>query len=55
MVYKEPLCSSYRPFILAHAYWSVISDSSSDHSRCPRYDTRVKTYLDLSASESDTA
>jgi hypothetical protein len=40
---------------LAHAYCSVISDSLSDHSRCPRYDTRVKACLDLSASELDTA
>ena len=51
--FTRSLCA---PFILpsyaedfAQAYCSVISDSSSDHSRCPRYDTRVKAYLDLSA------
>ena len=40
---------------LAQAYCSVKSSFMSYHSFCPRYDTRVKAYLNLSASKSDTA
>lgn len=34
---------------LAQAYNSIIFVFLFDHSCCPRYDTRVKTYLDLSS------
>lgn len=38
---------------LAHAFAIVQSDSSPNLTPSPRYDKRVKQYLDISASESD--